>query len=125
MRETLNRIGLFFLVALIVYGSFASGSSPVSAGGLPVHFIAYFVLATAFLVNFHDTRQGHLEAILSAGLLALVIEAAQAFVPYRTFSLIDFAVSFAGASVITLDHHLGLVTRFVEFEDKLIERFLM
>lgn len=125
MRETLNRIGLSTVIAVITYGSLASGSSPVSAGGLTIHFIAYFVLATAVLVNFHDTRQGHLEAILSAGLLALGIEAVQAFVPYRTFSLTDFAVSFAGASVITLDHHLGLVTRFVEFEDKLIERFLM
>ena len=124
MRETLNRLGLFSLIAVIVYGSLASGSSPVSAGGLPIHFIAYFVLSTAFLVNFHDTKRGHLEAILSAGLLALGIEAVQAFVPYRSFSMIDFAVSFAGASVITLDHHLGLVTKFVAVEDELIERFL-
>lgn len=125
MRETLNRLGLFSLVALIAYGSLASGSSPVAAGGLPVHFFAYFVLASAFLVNFHDTRKGHLEAILAAGLVALGIEAVQAFVPYRTFSLIDFGVSFAGASLITLDHHLGLVTWFVEFEDDVLERFLM
>jgi VanZ family protein len=124
MRKTLNRIGLFTLVALISYGSLASGSSPVSAGGLPIHFVAYFVLSTAFLVNFHDTKRGHLEAILSAGLLALGIEAVQAFLPYRSYSMIDFAVSFAGASVITLDHHLGLVTKFVAVEDELIERFL-
>jgi VanZ family protein len=124
MRKTLNRIGLFTLVALISYGSLASGSSPVSAGGLPIHFVAYFVLSTAFLVNFHDTKRGHLEAILSAGLLALGIEAVQAFLPYRSYSMIDFAVSFAGASVITLDHHLTLVTKFVALEDELIETFL-
>lgn len=125
MRETLNRVGLFTLIAVITYGSLGSGASPVSAKGLPIHFITYFVLATAFLVNFHDTKKGHLEAILSAGLLALGIEAIQFFLPYRSFSLLDFAVSFAGASIITLDHHLGLVTRFVSFEDKLVEKFLV
>lgn len=125
MRETLNRIGLVAVISVIIYGSLASGSSLVSAGGLPIHFFAYFVLASAFLVNFHDTKRGHLEAILAAGLLALGIEGVQAFIPYRTFSLIDFGVSFAGASIITLDHHLGLVTRLVQFEDELIERFLM
>jgi VanZ family protein len=125
MRETLNRLGLLFLIALISYGSLSSGSSPVSAGGLPIHFVAYFVLSSAFILNFHDTERGHLEAMLSAGLVALGIEVVQAFLPYRSFSLIDFAVSFAGASLITLDHHIGLVTRFVEFEDRVIERFLM
>jgi VanZ family protein len=125
MRETLNRLGLGLTILVIVYGSLASGSSPVSAGGLPIHFVAYFILASAFLVNFHDTTRGHIEAILAAGLLALGIEAVQAFIPYRSFSLIDFGVSFAGASLITLDHHLGLVTKFVSLEDELIERFLM
>jgi len=125
MRETLNRLGLFFLVALITYGSISPGYSPVSAGGFPVHAVAYFVLASAFLVNFHDTKKGHLEAILAAGFLALGIEAVQAFIPYRSFSLIDFGVSFAGASLVTLDHHVGLFTKFVEFEDRAIERFLM
>lgn len=125
MRETVNRLGLLSLISVIIYGSLASGNSPISAGGLPIHFVAYFVLSTAFLVNFHDTKRGHLEAIFSAGLIALGIEAVQAFIPYRSFSLVDFAVSFAGASVITLDHHLGLVTRFVRFEDELIKRFLM
>ena len=125
MRATVNRLGLFTLMALITYGSLASGSSPVSAGGLPIHFIAYFVLASAFLLNFEDTGKGHLEAILSAGLLALGIEAVQLFVPYRSFSMIDFAVSFAGASVVTLDRHVGLVTKFISFEDRMIEKFLI
>lgn len=125
MRETLNRISLFTLITLITYGSLASGNSPVSAGGLPIHFIAYFILSTAFLINFHDTKKGHMEAILSAGLLALGIEIIQAFIPYRSFSSIDFALSFAGASLIALDHQLGVVTKFVSFEDRIIERFLV
>ena len=124
MRETLNRLGLILMIAVIVYGSLASGNSPVTAGGLPIHFIAYFILASAFLVNFHDTPRGHMESIIAAGLLALGIETIQAFIPYRSFSLMDFGVSFAGASVITLDHHLGLVTKFVSLEDELIERLV-
>ena len=124
MRENLNRLGLLGLIAVITYGSLASGKSPVSAGGLPIHFAAYFVLAAAFFVNFHDTRKGHIESILAAGLIALGIEILQLFLPYRTFSVTDFAVSFAGASVITLDHHLGLVTRFISFEDRIIEQLM-
>lgn len=125
MRETLNGIGLFTLISLITYGSLTSGNNPVGAGGFSIHFLAYFILSITFLVYFHDTRKGHVEAILSAGLLALGIEVVQFFIPYRSFSLADFAVSFAGASVITLDHHLGLVTRFVHFEDRMVERFLI
>ena len=125
MRETLNKLGLYFLIALITYGSISPGSSPVSAGGFPVHALAYFVLASAFLVNLHDTKKGHLKAILAAGFLALGIEVVQAVLPYRSFSLIDFGVSFAGASLVTLDHHVGLFTKLVEFEDRAIERFLM
>ncbi|MFB6174947.1 MAG: VanZ family protein [Candidatus Nanohalobium sp.] len=123
MRKQLNLFGLLAVLAVIAYGSFTAGA--LSEGGPLLHFIAYFVLAAAFLVNFQDTEKGHIEAILASGLVAMIIELIQAPIPYRTFSLMDFGVSLAGSTVITLDHHLGLVTRFVELEDDLIERFLV
>lgn len=124
MRERINQIGLITVIAVIGYGSLTAGT-PVSAGGLPIHFLAYFVLASAFLVNFHDTKKGHLEAMIASGVIALGLEVIQSFLAFRTFSLIDFAVSFAGASLITLDHHIGAVTWFVELEDRLLEEFLL
>lgn len=124
MRERINQIGLATVISVIGYGSLTAGT-PVSAGGLPIHFIAYFVLASAFLVNFHDTKKGHLEAMFASGAIALSLEVIQAFLSFRTFSMIDFAVSFAGASLITLDHHLGAVTWFVEIEDRVLEEFFM
>ena len=124
MRERINQIGLIATIAVIGYGSLTAGT-PVSAGGLPIHFIAYFFLASAFLVNFHDTKKGHLEAMIASGGIALGLEIFQAFLAFRTFSLIDFAVSFAGASVITLDHHMGAVTWFVEIEDRVLEEFFI
>ncbi len=128
MRQKLNLAGLVFTVSLIVAGSI-TGASQVPVAGLPtggalMHLTAYFVLAAAFLVNFHDTRRGHLEAIIASGGLALGLEMIQLFLPYRSFSLIDFGVSFAGASLVTLDHHIDLVTDFVELEDKVIEKLI-
>lgn len=124
MREKINQLGLIITILTIGYGSLTAGT-PVSAGGLPLHFIAYFVLASAFLVNFHDTKRGHLEAMIASGTVALGLELIQFFLAFRTFSLIDFAVSFAGASLITLDHHLGTVTRFIELEDRILEEFFL
>ncbi|MFB6115224.1 MAG: VanZ family protein [Candidatus Nanohalobium sp.] len=126
MRERFNQLGLLAVIAVIVYGSLSSGTNvAASGGGFPLHFVAYFVLAAAFLVNFHDTTRGHLEAIAASGFLALGLELVQAFLPMRTFSLMDFGVSFVGATLITLDHHLDAVTWFVSFEDRLIERLFV
>lgn len=86
--------------------------------------IAYFVLAGALLVNFHDTRKGHAEAVVAAGAIAISMEAVQIFLPYRSFSLMDFFVSLSGASLVLLDHHIDAVTWFVRAEDRVLERLL-
>lgn len=123
MREKLNLLGLTATVSLIVYGSLSSGG-PATAGGLPLHFIAYFVLASAFLVVFHDTEKGHIEAVIASSALALILELLQWNLPYRTFSTTDFFISAFGASLIILDHKIGIITELVNLEDKIIQTFL-
>jgi len=123
MRQKLNILGLTATASLIIYGSITSGR-PITRGGLPLHFIAYFVLATAFLVVFHDTEKGHIEAVIASSALALTLELIQWNLPYRTFSITDFITSALGASTVILDCRIGLISELVKLEDKMIETIL-
>lgn len=89
-----------------------------------LHLAAYFGLSAAFLVYFHDTQKGHLEAVLAAGLFGLGIEILQYGIPYRAFTFQDVAVNFIGASIVLLDHRIKLVTEIVAVEDKILEAAL-
>jgi len=126
MRDRVNTAVLGFILIFISYFSLNSGGVGGSSASslVPLHAIAYFVLAVGFLVNFNDTDKGHLEAVFSAFAIGLLIELMQLYIPERIFSFTDMGMNLAGASIILLDHKLKIVNEIVELEDKLIEQFL-
>lgn len=126
MRERLNLLLLAAVASTITYFSFISIEAGAAPGGTFsfLHLAAYFGLASAFLLKFHDTKRGHVEAFLAAGLFGLGIEIFQYGIPYRAFTLQDVAMNFLGASIVLLDHRVELVTEIVELEDRMLEALI-
>ena len=126
MRKYVNEVGLIAVLGIICYFSLSTGSSVVSSGSsfIPMHGVAYFVLAAGFLVNFHDTTKGHFEAVLLAFLFGVLMEFMQTQVPGRVFSLRDMGMNLLGASIVLLDHRVRIVSEFVTLEDRMIEAML-
>jgi len=121
MRRKLNLLGLIGLCILIGFNSVSHFSKP---GFLPLHFLAYFGLASAFLVNFHDTRIGHFEEAAAAFIFGFLMEVVQLSVPYRYFSIRDIGMNFAGAALVFFEAKIPVVHKVVEWEDRLIEAVL-
>lgn len=129
MRSYLN-LGIVLSVAgVIAYYSLA----PVPSGPydttvidltLVYHFAAYFGLAAALLLYFHDTTKGHVEAMLVAALFGASLELTQLQLPSRYFSLTDMGINLLGASLIFLDHRSRLVTRIIRIEDSILATLL-
>lgn len=126
MRQRLNLATVLTVMAVIGYYSLIpySGSGGGFTTPLLKHLAAYFVLAAALMVYFHDTRKGHTEAVLVAGLFGLSMEIVQNFLPIRSFGFKDILVNFAGASIVMLDHRSKIVTTIVRLEDEMIEQVL-
>jgi VanZ family protein len=126
VRKKLNLLGLATVISIVTYFSIRPlpGTSSGGASIIPLHLIAYFVLAAAFLVNFHDTTRGHIEAVSAAFVFGLLLEMMQLNLPSRYFSFHDMGMNLLGASIILLDHRIGVVTELVEVEDRLIEKAL-
>lgn len=128
MREKLN-LGLAAAAfATVAYMSFRSSTGAPPAGGqgfrLLLHGFAYFGLAAASLLYFHDTDRGVVEAFVAAVAFGTAIELLQGQVPYRYFSWADIAANTAGASLVLLDHRVEAVTAAIELEDRAIEAAL-
>lgn len=98
----------------------APGSS-TATGNYILHFLAYFGLAGALLLYYHDTTVGHLEAVATAAGFGIGVELIQLQMPYRAFSTVDILLNTAGASVVLLDHQIDVVSRLIEFEENVIE----
>ncbi len=126
MRKKLNLLGLAAVISIVTYFSIRPlpGTSSGGTGLLPLHFMAYFVLAAAFLVNFYDTTKGHIEAVSAAFFFGLLLELMQLNIPSRYFSFQDIGMNLVGASLVLLDHRLSIVTELVEVEDRVIEKAL-
>lgn len=128
MRQKLNLAGVALIGAVILRRSTITYSGGAGGGGahltVLLHFLAYFGLAAALLVFFHDTQRGILESVLVASLFGLAVEIIQLQVPTRFFSLKDIATNVAGASLVLLDHRIDAVTEVVRLEDRVIETFL-
>lgn len=128
MREKINQLLLAVLVVGITALSFVNPPQAASSSSgilSPVmHFTAYFLLAGALMLYFHDTTKGHVESFLIAAIFGLLMEIGQLHIPWRTFGWSDVLVNALGASVVFLDHRVGLVTWIVETEDRLIEEYL-
>lgn len=126
MRARLNQALLGVVGVAILAGSVAplAGAAGGSAGRLSplLHLAAYFMLAAALLLVFHDTPRGHVEAVAVAVLFGVGMELVQSMLPYRTAAVGDVLVNAVGASVVLLDHRVGLVHRVVAWEDRLIDR---
>lgn len=101
-----------------------SGASPYDLSAL-LHFVAYFALAAALLLYSHDTQKGHLEAVLVAASFGLLLEFVQLSLQTRTFSMIDIAANTFGAALVLLDHQSTQITKIVQVEDRLIEKYLV
>lgn len=127
MRKRLN-LGLVVIIAgAITFFSLTPGGGQyggTSAVTELYHAVAYFALAAALLLYFHDTTKGHVEAVMVAVLFGTGIELTQAFLPSRFFSLADIAMNTMGASVIFLDHRSRIVTHVINTEERLLERFM-
>lgn len=123
MREKFNLLLLAAVASTITYFSVVSIEASGAPGGTFsfLHLSAYFGLAAAFLLKFHDTDRGHLEAFLAAGMFGLAIEIIQYGIPYRAFTLQDVGINFLGASVVLLDQRVKLVTEIVAMEDRVLE----
>lgn len=129
MRQRLNLALVVGIATTIFYFSVRPIPAPTyDAGGLNAalvyHAAAYFVLAAALLLYFHDTPRGHVEAILTAALFGIAMESAQLFLPNRLFSPVDILVNGMGASIVLLDHRSRLVTTVIELEDRMIDRVI-
>lgn len=128
MQKQLNRLlllGVSTGIILVTVLPISSGQVPQSGITAPLaHFTAYFLLAGALMLEFHDTKKGHLEAFLLATVFGALMETVQHFLPYRAFGLNDVLINAAGAGLIFLDHHLGFVTYTIETEDRIIERLI-
>lgn len=126
MRDALNLALAGAVAAAIATLSLApvEGAAAPAPAFLPylAHLAAYFLLAGALLLYFHDTPHGHVEAVVVAALAGAAVELGQAGVPGRTASLLDAAVNLAGASMILLDHRSRAVTRIVTAEDRMLAR---
>lgn len=126
MRRRVNQAVLLGVAATIVAGSvarFPGGPGGDAASLFPVlHVAAYFALAAALLLVFHDTPRGHVEAVTVAVAFGVAMEGVQLVVPHRTFAVSDMAVNAAGASLVLLDHHVDAVHRVVAWEDRLLAR---
>jgi VanZ family protein len=124
VRKKLNLLGLAAVISIVTY--FSVRPLPGTSGGsiIPLHLIAYFVLAAAFLINFHDTTKGHIEAVSAAFLFGFFLELVQLNFPSRHFSLHDLVMNFLGASIIMLNHRVEIVSKAVELEDRMIRRAL-
>lgn len=116
------------VTAVILWGSLRPTSVAPSTGtgssALVLHVAAYFALAGALVLYFHDTGKGLLEAALTAVIFGLAIELVQSTMQSRFFSTVDIAANAAGASLVLLDHRVNLVTEIVELEDRAIEAAL-
>ena len=126
MRKKLNLLGLAAVISIVTYFSIRPlpGTSSGGASIIPLHLIAYFVLAAAFLVNFHDTTKGHIEAVSVAFFFGLLLELMQLNLPSRYFSFHDIGMNLLGASIVLLDQRIGVLTEFVEVEERVIEKAL-
>lgn len=126
MRQKLN---LAIVISIFVSITYLSLRPVPSSLGNNVnfsflHILAYFFLAGALLVYFHDTEKGHLEAIMVAGIIGIGIELLQTQIPYRTYATLDVVSNLIGASLVFLDHRSRIVTRIIEMEDRFLERIL-
>lgn len=123
MRKRVNLLLAVAVALTITYFSLISISgSAVPDGTFSfLHLAAYFGLAGALMLYFHDTDRGHFEAFLASGLFGLTIELVQLGIPYRSFTPQDVAINFLGASIVLLDHRVKLVTEVVELEDRVLE----
>lgn len=128
MRRRLNRGLAIGIAGVILAGSIV----PVPGGGgtgmvrltMLGHLTAYFLLAGALLLVFHDTPRGHVEAVAAAVGFGIAMELVQLQVPTRTFAVADVLVNMLGASLVLLDHRKRAVTRVVRWEDRLLARLL-
>lgn len=126
MRQKLNLGIVVTIASLITYLSLrpVPGSVGNYVDDFIIHLGGYFLLAGALLIYFHDTKRGHLEAIIVAAGLGLGIELLQSQIPYRYYGTDDVVANTIGASLVFLDHRSRIVTRIIEMEDRFLERIL-
>ena len=84
-------LALYFSVIPIMYIE----NIVLNAGTLR-HLAVYFLLAFAI----YRTTGNPKIAFLSAGTYGVLVECVQYFIPYRTFSLFDILINYAGAGFI-------------------------
>lgn len=125
MRDRINLAAVMLIAGMIAYYSIRPlpapdyGTGPVTLS-LVYHAAAYFGLAAALLLYFHDTPKGHFEAVAAAAGFGALMEGTQFFLTTRVFSPIDAAVNLLGAAVVLLDHQSRLVTRVIRTEDRIL-----
>jgi VanZ family protein len=94
-------IATIILAALILYFSVIPVMSveniELNAGTLR-HLAVYFLFAFAI----YKTTDNPKIAFLSSGTYGMLIECVQYFIPYRTFSLFDILLNYAGACFILI-----------------------
>ncbi len=130
MRQRLNGLTVLTIAGVITYYSIRPvPTGPYEPSGFSYmpyvyHVVAYVVLAAALLLYFHDTRKGHIEAVMAAAVFGAVIETVQYGLPSRYFSIADMTVNLAGAALVMLDHRSVVVTQVIQTEDRLLEQTL-
>lgn len=125
MQRRLNLALVLVIAALITYYSTRPLPAGLYASGVDFtlfyHGTAYFLLAGALLLYFHDTTTGHVEAVLFAAAFGAILELIQYGLPTRFFSFADMAINTLGASLILLDHRARIVSQIIAWEDTLLE----
>ncbi|MEF8880372.1 MAG: VanZ family protein [Candidatus Nanohaloarchaea archaeon] len=124
MRKKLNFLALISIISVIFFKSLSKvpNGSP-STGLIPLHAVAYFVLAGGFLNLDHRNRK-HLESVSAAFLIGLLVELIQLFLPYRFFGWNDILMNLLGASIVFSDIPLKISSYIIHIEDFVLNAFV-
>lgn len=126
MRKKVNLAGLIAIFSAITYLSLAQLSTTGSTNSIGIlallfHLGAYFGLAAALSLYFHESKDRYLESVVIAILFGVIMEIGQTQVPGRAFSYIDIGLNSLGASAVLLDIKLGLVSELASLEERVIK----
>lgn len=125
MRSKLNFLIVIILFISIGYLSLTYVSPDITRPqGVNIthigHMIAYFILSGSLLIYFRDKPYGYKEAVSISAFYGLFLELVQFRISYRTFSGIDVILNTSGSSLIFLNLKFDLVSRFIKFEDSVL-----
>jgi VanZ family protein len=102
VNKKIVQIMFWVCICAVLFFSWIPGTDTalqfVTSSDKYAHFIAFFVLSVLLLFAYSFSKP-FFSTVLFMMLFGLVIEAIQIFVPYRSFSLLDFGADLLGVFI--------------------------